>query len=93
MVLSERLHGENFFRNALCCKLQSINPCWWFSEKPEEIEKAQSICSLCSVREPCLDWANSFEKDQDYRYGIYGGLTAEQRSLAISQSDDGSHNN
>ena len=41
---------------------------------------AKKYCSGCSARTACLEWALSFETPQHKRYGVYGGLTAEQRS-------------
>jgi WhiB family redox-sensing transcriptional regulator len=40
-----------------------------------QIEAAKAICGMCSVREPCLEWA--LETGQDS--GVWGGLTEEER--------------
>lgn len=34
------------------------------------------VCHLCPVREACMEWGLAHEK-----YGIWGGLTEEQRHL------------
>lgn len=71
--------SHSFSADPLCCKLADVNPEWFFSEDPEEIEQAQSVCSHCPIKRECLDWACSFEKNQKYLYGIFGGLTPEMR--------------
>jgi WhiB family redox-sensing transcriptional regulator len=40
---------------------------------------AKELCGWCSVRGECLDWA----LDRDERYGIYGGLTPEERAAEL----------
>lgn len=43
--------------------------------------EAKSICELCPVREPCLEYAiTSREKE-----GVWGGLTARERRRLIRQ--------
>jgi hypothetical protein len=70
-----------FSGTALCCKLKDVNPEWFFSEDEEEIEIAQTICSFCPIKKECLEWANLFEKDEKYRWGVYGGLTSLERQM------------
>lgn len=43
-----------------------------------EIAKAKAICSNCLVKEPCLEYALTFDK-QDLP-GVYGGLTDLERT-------------
>jgi WhiB family redox-sensing transcriptional regulator len=50
---------------------------------PEDDEtgaaEAKAICELCSVREPCLEYAIAArEKD-----GVWGGMTARERRRLI----------
>ena len=52
------------------------------SERKDEREKrearAKSICAVCPVRLPCLEYAAEIKEP----YGIWGGLTeAERRQL------------
>ena len=42
---------------------------------PEEIEAAKAVCRQCDVREECLQYAI----DSNQEYGIWGGLTEEER--------------
>lgn len=43
--------------------------------------RAKSICQICPVRQPCLDYANAIREP----YGIWGGFTeAERRHLVVT---------
>lgn len=42
-----------------------------------DISFAVSICKVCPVRRPCLNYAMSMPRT----YGIWGGTTEEQRRL------------
>lgn len=44
----------------------------------EEIEEAKALCSRCPARAACLDFAVA----HDEQYGVWGGLTADERSKA-----------
>lgn len=37
----------------------------------EQIAFAKSVCEVCPVRQPCLDYAITYRQD----YGIWGGFT------------------
>ena len=49
---------------------------------PAWITTAKQICLLCPVREECLAEAIGFNQ---YRWGILGGLTAEDRRRMVSK--------
>jgi WhiB family redox-sensing transcriptional regulator len=46
---------------------------WWFSASTRR--RAIRICGRCPVRDECLAYA----LDHDEQYGVWGGLTAEER--------------
>lgn len=71
-------HGMPSLPDALCCKLD-IDIEYFFSEEPDEIKIAQSVCEFCPEKQKCLDWAIEFEKGEKYKWGVYGGLTANDR--------------
>ncbi|MGI5350178.1 WhiB family transcriptional regulator [Streptomyces sp. CA-250714] len=48
----------------------------FFSEGNEEIRAAKEICRFCPVRARCLERALA----NGERFGIFGGLTADERS-------------
>ncbi len=49
------------------------------SDDDDAAEEAKSICALCPVREPCLEFALSTrEKD-----GVWGGLTERARRRVL----------
>ena len=65
------------FDNALCVNTPSE---WFYEEdtvKPQQevIELARAVCSPCSERVRCLEWAMDNEK-----YGMWGGFTANERA-------------
>ena len=50
--------------------------------------EAEQVCSLCTVRIPCLDEAFRLEGlhvTSEYRHGMWGGLTPRQRSTLAKQ--------
>lgn len=48
---------------------------------PKLIALARDICSLCPVKAECLAEAIDFKQ---YRWGIQGGMTADERRTVIS---------
>lgn len=54
------------------------DPSLWFAETPAEANRARAICRECPVRLKCLDWIMR-QEDAIARYGIYGGLTGQER--------------
>ncbi len=44
-----------------------------------QIEEAKQVCAICPVREACLDWALRRREG----YGIYGGMTENERRTAV----------
>jgi WhiB family transcriptional regulator, redox-sensing transcriptional regulator len=54
----------------------------FFSESPRRVARAKSICSSCPVRIPCL--VDALECNE--RYGIWGGLTTEERDELVQTS-------
>lgn len=44
-------------------------------------ERARAVCLGCSVRLRCLAWVLQFPEDE--QYGVFGGMTAEERKREI----------
>ena len=44
-------------------------------ERQSREAEAKSVCQICPVREPCLEFA----MDTNQRYGIWGGYTDKER--------------
>lgn len=57
----------------LCCE---ADPDQWFSEAPEKVAKAKAACDKCPVRNECAELGEYEE------YGIFGGMTPEDRRNA-----------
>lgn len=58
---------------ALCAQ---ADPSIFFPPKGGRITAARRICARCPVAEPCLEYG----LEHDDAYGIYGGMTVEQRA-------------
>ena len=52
----------------------------FFPEKGDGAGDAKRICDRCPVRPECLAFAMEAEHVRGYRSGIFGGLTAKDRS-------------
>lgn len=50
-------------------------------ERERREEKAKAICTVCPVRNPCLDFAMAIKEP----YGIWGGLTEADRRVQIAR--------
>lgn len=57
----------------------------FFSEEPEDIELAKSICAMCDVRLLCLKSA----LDNKEVYGVWGGVDEEKLRRVLSVDEDG----
>lgn len=58
----------------------------FFPPAEQESDIAKAVCSNCTVREPCLDFALA----EGERFGIWGGLTSqERRSVAAKRRKAG----
>lgn len=63
----------NWLLRAAC---RRHNPELWFQpDESPETDRALEICAECSVIQECLEFAYRNRE----RYGVWGGLTAEQR--------------
>ncbi len=52
--------------------------------KPTRFNEAIEICLRCAVKDQCLNFALSFD-EQDDKWGVYGGLTPNQRGRLRDQ--------
>ena len=79
---------ENDWRAQAACR--GIDPELFFSsdeivnrqERLEREAEAKDVCQKCSVRRDCLSYAVSAGE----RYGIWGGLNAQERRAAVRNS-------
>jgi WhiB family redox-sensing transcriptional regulator len=56
-----------------------LDPTIFYPVSEEEAEQAKSVCGVCSVREPCLEYALG-ERERD---GVWGGATERERRRII----------
>jgi WhiB family transcriptional regulator, redox-sensing transcriptional regulator len=59
---------------ALCTQVDGGD--MFFPEKGELAKPAKQVCRRCEVRVECLKYA----LDNDERFGVWGGLSARERS-------------
>ncbi len=74
--LDELISRPAWQRRAACHSLTSL----FFAAGSSDIarwdqERAKAVCQVCPVREECLQFA----LESDEAYGIWGGLTSEER--------------
>lgn len=71
---------ESWMESAACI---GYPPDWWHTElkgpRQDETECAKRVCASCPVSVRCLDYALRTETNEWGRYGIWAGLTPEQR--------------
>jgi WhiB family redox-sensing transcriptional regulator len=63
---------ESWRDSALCAQ---SDPELFFPDKGGTAAPAKRVCARCPVRGECLEWALAY----DIRFGIWGGLTEDQR--------------
>lgn len=68
-----QLHEQPWAKQARCLQAE---PDTFFPEKGGSTREAKRICSLCEVRQECLEYA----LEQDERFGIWGGLSERERN-------------
>jgi WhiB family transcriptional regulator, redox-sensing transcriptional regulator len=67
------LTGPPTWHHAAC---RGEDPELWFSSEPLDVKAAIDICRRCEHTDECI----TFAVETDTTYGIWGGLTPEQRS-------------
>ena len=57
------------------------DPELFYPTTDEAAEEARAICTVCPVREPCLEYAITAREKQ----GVWGGLTERERRALLRQ--------
>jgi WhiB family redox-sensing transcriptional regulator len=67
----------------LAGRCRGSDPSIFYPPPEDEIlaEEAKLICSTCSVRQPCLEYALSTRE----KHGVWGGLTERERRRVLRQ--------
>jgi WhiB family redox-sensing transcriptional regulator len=60
---------------------RGLDPDVFYPVSDDDAGEAKSICSTCSVREPCLEYALA-NRESD---GIWGGATEKERRRMLRQ--------
>ena len=69
--------NHNDWHEQALCRQAAGDPRIYFAVKGGGVHLAKQICALCPFRRECLQEAMDFEGD--LRYGVWGGLTPEER--------------
>lgn len=56
----------------------------FFPDDPPNWDEARNICGGCPHRHPCLLMALNFETPDVTRFGMWGGMTPEERERFIN---------
>jgi WhiB family redox-sensing transcriptional regulator len=64
---------------AAACRGSDLN--LFFSDAEAKVQQAKRICAGCPVRAECLD--EGLRAEDSSRYGIYGGLTPDERTELV----------
>lgn len=84
IVLEPAAHPADLrWQDAALCP--EADPEEWYPEKGGSVLKAKAVCRRCPVREPCLGDA----LDRADPYGIWGGLSHEERERAARRHGQG----
>lgn len=71
---------ELWMSSALCSRHDEKE--LWFSDRPEDIERAKSVCGVCFVKTECLEYAVT----EKIREGVWGGYDEGER-VRLSRSE------
>lgn len=74
MGMGPLVNTQPWVESAVCT---SVDPDLWYPDHGESGSAAKAICATCPVKIPCLEYALSREE----RWGIWGGVSANQRQL------------
>lgn len=72
-IIESLLNKEPWMDGALCTQVDCET---FFPEKGEQSRPAKTVCRSCDVQGQCLKYA----MDNDIRYGVWGGLSARDRT-------------
>ncbi len=53
----------------------------FFPPAEQEADDAKSVCAICEVRQPCLEFAI----EAGERFGVWGGLTPQERRSLVAR--------
>jgi len=70
--------GEEWQERGAC---RGIRVEFFFPPVDQEADEAKAVCSMCSVQDACLEFAISAGE----RFGVWGGLTPQERQALVSQ--------
>ena len=60
---------------------RGLDPTIFYPDPEEDGAEAKDVCSVCPVRQPCLEWALSNREKE----GVWGGATERERRRILRQ--------
>lgn len=69
--------AQEWVRDAIC---PQTDPEAFYPERGNSTLDAKRVCAGCPVRAQCLDYAMTVERDAAYRFGVWGGLSPDERA-------------
>lgn len=81
-VVNFRPSGDQAWAQQAACAEEGVAPMFPHEQDTAGVEHAKSICGRCPVKDSCLTEA----LDRGEGFGIWGGLTAEERRTLKRQA-------
>lgn len=72
-----RLEVPDWTRDALCAEI-GVDAFFAEGQGDQIVRRAKAACGGCPVINDCLEWALTFEPEQD-QYGVFGGTVPRER--------------
>lgn len=72
-------HLKPLSARGACADLPEEQKRWFFSKRGNTYLKAVHICHTCPIEDECLRRAVDNETPGTRRYGVYGGMPANER--------------
>jgi len=72
------MNANNWRQRAAC---RGVDPGIFYPVSDDDTEEAKAICSSCTVRQSCLEYALSARE----REGVWGGLSERERRRIVRQ--------
>ena len=69
---------QTWRQNAAC---RGIDPDIFYPADDDPADDAKTICNVCPVRTPCLEWALATREKE----GVWGGATERERRRIVRQ--------
>ena len=77
-----------FWSERAACVRPGVDPDWFHSSDPADIEAAKNVCGTCPIRDACRVYAETvINEDGLHRgdlWGVFGGTLPEERDVDLN---------